>query len=506
MNPATGQYYVGSPLSRNQKNLSVAERYNVPSKYNPDHPDSGSGLTLSKAGWLGEQDISYLSEKLPEDQREAFLTKHAPVVGGRKTSYSGVSAFHGGHAEDRSADAVVNQGVDVVPIEEKIAQSGQPAGDATVLQQKGGGYRSRYQLGGVPTNLNASDTANVTPIQRGQNMGLLSNPQNLFQQNNARQNTKTNAANLNQQQTLLRANQMQEKIHSATPPPQMGPRMFQGGGMYADNTVQSAGQGSKGSTSNIVYQEQNPELQDQRLQGLQNQQEQEASLGSGVTAKTDVMEKNIDPLAQQAFDKSQAKFATGEMIGGTIAQGAGLLQAGWKGTAVKTAVQAGKAAKLAGTGSALGAGAKSLLSSGAGLGTVAALAGAGLKKWAADDDPTTADWGDVGGSALSAAGTGMAIGSVIPGIGTAIGGIVGGLYGAGKSIFGAKKARKAKREQEAKIKAEKDKYNKAFNERMGAQQSNVRAGALKQKTYSGYDLGRNISAQLGGLRMGTPRY
>ena len=100
----------------------------------------------------------------------------------------------------------------------------------------------------------------------------------------------------------------------------------------------------------------------------------------------------------------------------------------------------------------------------------------------------------------------MAIGSVIPGIGTAIGGIVGGLYGAGKSIFGAKKARKAKREQEAKIKAEKDKYNKAFNERMGAQQSNVRAGALKQKTYSGYDLGRNISAQLGGLRMGTPRY
>ena len=43
-------------------------------------------------------------------------------------------------------------------------------------------------------------------------------------------------------------------------------------------------------------------------------------------------------------------------------------------------------------------------------------------------------------------------------------------------------------------------------QRYGAQQANVRAGALKQKTYSGYDLGRNISAQLGGLRMGTPRY
>ena len=37
-------------------------------------------------------------------------------------------------------------------------------------------------------------------------------------------------------------------------------------------------------------------------------------------------------------------------------------------------------------------------------------------------------------------------------------------------------------------------------------QSAVRAGNIRQKTYSGYDLGRNVVAQLGGMRMGVPRY
>ena len=42
--------------------------------------------------------------------------------------------------------------------------------------------------------------------------------------------------------------------------------------------------------------------------------------------------------------------------------------------------------------------------------------------------------------------------------------------------------------------------------RLGTQMARVRSGQLKQKTYSGYDLGRNVTAQMGGLRMGIPRY
>ena len=41
---------------------------------------------------------------------------------------------------------------------------------------------------------------------------------------------------------------------------------------------------------------------------------------------------------------------------------------------------------------------------------------------------------------------------------------------------------------------------------MGAQMSQVRAGQLRQKTYSGYDLGQNVMAKMGGMRMGMPRY
>ena len=40
----------------------------------------------------------------------------------------------------------------------------------------------------------------------------------------------------------------------------------------------------------------------------------------------------------------------------------------------------------------------------------------------------------------------------------------------------------------------------------GSQLSAVRAGETAQKTYSGYDLGRNVVAQMGGMRLGMPRY
>ena len=49
-------------------------------------------------------------------------------------------------------------------------------------------------------------------------------------------------------------------------------------------------------------------------------------------------------------------------------------------------------------------------------------------------------------------------------------------------------------------------YNEELAKNYGMQKGSIRAGNIKQKTYSGYDLGRNVVAQLGGMRMGIPRY
>ena len=185
-------------------------------------------------------------------------------------------------------------------------------------------YRSRYQLGGIPTNLNTSDTTNVTPpqvlnpIQRGQQSGLLSNPQNmmnLMQQNKARLNAKTNAANLNQQQALLRAQQLQEQRNSAAPPPlaplaPRGPRMFQGGGMYTDNTVQNAAQGA-GVTANIVYQENDPRLQQQRLAELQAERERLQEKGQETSQEIKEQQQLDEAAVQAADNQTNQGFTSG---------------------------------------------------------------------------------------------------------------------------------------------------------------------------------------------------
>ena len=48
--------------------------------------------------------------------------------------------------------------------------------------------------------------------------------------------------------------------------------------------------------------------------------------------------------------------------------------------------------------------------------------------------------------------------------------------------------------------------NEEAKENIGTRRAIAAAGGVRQKTYSGYDLGRNVSAQMGGLRMGVPRY
>ena len=42
------------------------------------------------------------------------------------------------------------------------------------------------------------------------------------------------------------------------------------GGMYTDNTVQSAGQGIVGSTSHTVFEESNPEILKQKMKFLED--------------------------------------------------------------------------------------------------------------------------------------------------------------------------------------------------------------------------------------------
>ena len=344
-----------------------------------------------------------------------------------------------------------------------------------------------------------------------------------------------------------------------------GLRRRQNGGMYADNTAQSVGQGGGPlNTSSIVYQESNPALQAQRVKGLEAEQQRLIQQGLDTTSDIEETIERGDIKAEQdaqlALQQQQALASTvktgakgvvqagkeaglfkGQGLASTIAgardaykltRGANLLAKGAQGISagVQTANQAAATAKgaqmafqgvpyalptatstAASTGSAIGAGVGKFASSGAGLGLIATGLGYGVEKLWGDDDPTTTNFAEGTGGVLKGAGTGAALGSMImPGIGTVAGGIIGGAAGLASKLWGSKKAKKAeekaKDEYEAKVKKQVTKHNKELMKNFATQKSAVRSGELAQKTYSGYDLGRNIVAQMGGMRMGTPRY
>tara|TARA_R100000995_G_scaffold84842_1_gene65158 strand:+ start:326 stop:1666 length:1341 start_codon:yes stop_codon:yes gene_type:complete len=183
------------------------------------------------------------------------------------------------------------------------------------------------------------------------------------------------------------------------------------------------------------------------------------------------------------------------------------------GKTAKAAKAAAKAAKVGAkvtkaggtvagqTGSAVGAGLKSFATSGAGIGLGASLLGSGISRLSDDDDATTMNVGETAGGMLSGAGTGMALGSVIPGIGNIAGGIIGGLYGLGKGLFQRGKARKQERQQQEERNKKVTEFNEEMTENVLSNIARAKAGELKQKTYSGYDLGRNITARKGGYKM-----
>lgn len=334
---------------------------------------------------------------------------------------------------------------------------------------------------------------------------------------------------------------------------------YQVGGMYSNNTVSAAAQGNVGNTSNIVYKESDPRLQEERIKGLEA--ESTALKEEGVklqeTLKQDKQQSEID--IQNAELKSNQKFNTASSVlksgtelgkqSGLIDKSAGSLGIGSAMTAykaqkainlgkkgyegiksgVQTAKQLGqsvKAAKLAkesGTLLSYGqAGAEAGSATSAGLSVLnnanvyalaANYAGKGIKSLSDDDDATTWTAGEATGDVLSKAGEYAGYGAMLTswlGPGAAVGAGIGATIGTGIGIYqgltGRKKARKAEAEAEAIQKKKVGKYNESLTKNFGMRKAAINVGAMRQKEYSGYDLGRNVVARKGGMRMGMPRY
>ena len=131
-----------------------------------------------------------------------------------------------------------------------------------------------------------------------------------------------------------------------------------------------------------------------------------------------------------------------------------------------------------------------------------------------DKDATTLNFGEGAGSTLAgigtgigaAAGVGAAMGTAVPLVGNIIGAGLGAAYGLGSALVNRNKAREAERKQRADRIAKVEEHNQKVQENVLSATAAARAGELQQKTYSGYDLGRNVVAQMGGMRLGVPRY
>ena len=406
-----------------------------------------------------------------------------------------------------------------------------------------------------------------------------------------------------------------------------------GGSMYSDNTVSSAGQGNEGTTSNIVYQESNPQLQMQRELALLEQNKKMNEDAAIIEQQIEAEKQQSEVDISNAKIESDANFAKGEMaVGqgldkgsklfkglkdfsntrqglgaakalGTIARpGTGYIDLGNSGQRMsmtpnynfpkptptigtpgpgelslnslspdsaftpgagslssntgvnqinastnytpptladaaektqgfksalnayntqRTTNQAINAGGLGVKSSALGAGWKGLGSAGKAnlIGTAATLTGEGIKKWGPkDNDDTELNTSEWSGELLSGAGTGIGMagmlatagtmagyGTTLGPIGTAVGGALGLGYGAYKALAGRKKAREAEAEYNLAMEKKVNKFNEGYIEDLSSQKARINQGNIDQKTYSGYDLGRNVIAQRGGYR-NMPQY
>jgi hypothetical protein len=334
---------------------------------------------------------------------------------------------------------------------------------------------------------------------------------------------------------------------------------YQAGGMYSNNTVSSAGQGNVGNTSNIVYKESDPRLQEERVKGLETEStalREEGVKLQGVLEKdkqqSEIDIQNAELKSNQKFDTASSVVKSGLELGkqsGVIDKNAGSLGVGSAMTAYKAqrainlgkkgyegvkagvqtakqleqSVKAAKLAKESGTLLSYGqAGAEAGSATSAGLSVLnnanvyalaANYAGKGIKSLSDDDDATTWTAGEATGDVLSKAGEYAGYGAMATswlGPGAALGAVVGGIAGVGVGLYqgftGRKKARKAEADALALKKKKVGKYNTELTKNYGMRKAAINAGAMRQKEYSGYDLGRNVVARKGGMRMGMPRY
>jgi hypothetical protein len=248
-------------------------------------------------------------------------------------------------------------------------------------------------------------------------------------------------------------------------------RKYQQAGMYSPNVI---GPPAQNSTTNILYNETNPQVQEAAMLGFDDEVER-------LTQEGERRQDEIETQQELDENEVEANQLQREQKNATVT---GLATTGMQ--TAKTMGWIGHTSKAAATGG--------------GIGTVAALAGKGISHLSDDDDATKWNAGEVTGDIMSAAGTGAAWGSMIPGIGTAIGAGIGGLYGLGKGLV---QRRKARREEEE-LRNERVKENREGNfeasKNFAGHRARARSAEVDAKTYSGYDLGRNTVARYGGLK------
>ena len=285
------------------------------------------------------------------------------------------------------------------------------------------------------------------------------------------------------------------------------------GGMYDSNTI-PAGIGQN-STSNIVYEETNPEAQANASASFTSSvdkiQQDSTNLASEIERDT----QNNEMELQANANNLKNRFGVGEQV---LSQGlkTGAKELGF--TAGKNMLSEGTkfassklGTKFLGTKFAQKQIAKQAAKQGVKkLGETAAtaskinpygigaVAGKVVSSVADDGDATKWNAGEIIGDVGSAASSGAQFGSMLlPGVGTAIGAGIGTLYGLGKGLIQRRKARREQRANEAETL---NKTIKGYKE----QENNFAQSLTKKlqaesygKTYAGFDFGNN---------MGTKRY
>lgn len=285
------------------------------------------------------------------------------------------------------------------------------------------------------------------------------------------------------------------------------------GGMYDSNTI-PAGIGQN-STSNIVYEETNPEAQANASASFTSSvdkiQQDSTNLASEIERDT---QNNAMELQANASNLKN-RFGVGEQV---LSQGlkTGAKELGF--TAGKNMLSEGTkfassklGTKFLGTKFAQKQIAKQAAKQGAKrLGETAAtaskinpygigaVAGKVVSSVADDGDATKWNAGEIVGDVGGAASSGAQFGSMLlPGIGTAIGAVGGALYGLGKGLFQRRKARREQSANEAETLNKTIKGNKEQESNFAQSLTKKLQAEAYGKTYAGFDFGNN---------MGTKRY